>query len=289
MHTPYHQNAQFVMQTFRRLGLNPRASSRIELMYSAFFDREGNVRTLSGPGSDNFDAAKESVREFNLLGYTLEVLLKNYSRIELATMLDLVLHDSLRPQDDRTISKGRDKQFELYVLATCLAGGLSPAKLEEPDITCHFDWEKFVIAVKRAKSFKQLEKRIREGARQCTQSLAFGIVAVETSLAFNPDGDHFLTPMSDEEFGNLYIKEFQEFVRANFARIRAWANKPNVLGVILHHEILRLPLEGGWKLEGMTYPICISDSAPKAELFTRFALAYSGGLPNQHDFGVVTN
>ncbi len=287
MYTAYHQNAQFVMQTLRKLGLNPRPSSRIERMYSAFFDSNGNARALQGPGGENFDAAKESVREFNLLGYSLEILPKHYTDDELLRMLELVMYDSLKPQDDQANSKGRDRQFELYVLSICLAAGLLPAKLEEPDVTCYLEWEKFVIAVKRAKVFKKLERRIREGAKQCTETLAFGVIAIETSLAFNPDGCDFLKPISSEEFSKLYIEQFEKYVRSNFHRIRVWADKPNVLGIILHHEVLRLPPEGGWKLEGITYPICISDSAAKGDLFVDFAQKYSAALPNQHDFGVV--
>ena len=88
------------------------------------------------------------------------------------------------PNEDRSHSKGRDAQFELFVAAVCQNAGLHPVAREEPDVTCHIEGIKFGIAAKRIKSVTNLKKHVRKAAQQIEGAGFPGMIALDTNVAF---------------------------------------------------------------------------------------------------------
>ncbi|MGD2094197.1 MAG: hypothetical protein PVH77_04225, partial [Phycisphaerales bacterium] len=112
------------------------------------------------------------------------------------------------------------------------------------------------LEAKRIKSFKKLEKHIRKAAKQIATSQIGGMIAVDISLAANPECSPLsgFVPDSDiikahEDRTNAFGKKWQE-------PIAKWIGSASV-GFVLLHESVIIPAQGSeaghepWGLTGL--------------------------------------
>jgi len=90
--------------------------------------------------------------------------------------LEVMLGGADKEEEDRN-STARDTQFELYVASTLMMGGVL-VKFDEPDLHFNYGKEFIGVAIKRLKSLKQLEKRVKAGVMQIEKSGRRGFIAV---------------------------------------------------------------------------------------------------------------
>ncbi len=271
------QNAEFVIESIKELGLQPHPQSRLMQMYRVLTGEEGIIQ----PDHAEFEVALEAERDFNVLGFVFDQARAHALDSGFIRLVKDVLKDSLFPNEDRTQSKGRDAQFELFVAAICQAANLTPVVREEPDVTCHIDGIKFGIAAKRIKSTSSLEKRVRKGAKQINAAGLPGVVALEMTEALNPDNDRITTPISDNQIGRLYSQALREYMGGDLGRLQEWVGDKGVCGVVIHYQQVRRLPNGEWSLDGMTLRVKTARRSRRLNReYAMFDTHYWKGLPN---------
>ncbi|MCH7910190.1 MAG: hypothetical protein IIB38_11295 [Candidatus Hydrogenedentes bacterium] len=272
----YRETAEFVIDKLKSLGLDPNPSSRFMKMYRVVAGSRPSI-----PATDpDFQIALEARRDMTVLALILEQEHAKEAVDGFLGKLSLACNDSVLPQDDREESPGRNAQFELFVAAICQAAGLFPVEYSEPDIRCTLEGMRVGIAAKRIKSDKQIEKRIRKASEQIQKSGLPGFIALDTSIAMNPDNKRIGTVIPEEEFAQRYSDAMNASV-ANYVHIlKNFNDRDLVIGCIVHDQQILLFPDLVWGLTGMTTVVPIAASAEATALFSKFWSRYSNGLPD---------
>lgn len=188
----------------------------------------------------------------------IEVLKEGLAQPPFLGRLARSLSDSVHPADSGACSPGRDAQFELFLAAIATRAGLTVRESGDAGA----DWilsaptGRWSLEAKRIKSFNQMGKRFKEGASQIVKSGIGGVIAMDISLACNPNSEplpKFLTDVAidavDEERMNAFVKE-------HMPSILRWVGSANVGFALLHDFVIRpalatSPREEPWGLIGL--------------------------------------
>ncbi len=146
------ESAKYVVETLRSFGLEVHPASRLGKMYRTLVAPDGSPAPFIPEGSENFAVALEAIRDVQQLAFILDYISLPDLPPDFQNRLKLLLKDSVLPQDDIALTKGRDTQCEFFVAAICAKGNLNPLLHEQPDLRIEMDGETFGIAVKRCKS-----------------------------------------------------------------------------------------------------------------------------------------
>ena len=152
------ENAAYIIDQVRGLGIDPAPSSRLMQMHRVL--NSGVIPY----GDARFPTALEAERDLQQLGFVFDQLQSHRDDREFKSLVKKALDDSVLPQDDQQGSLGRNSQFHLYLAAVCQNAQLCPIAFDEPDLTCGLDGTLFGIAAKRIKSSVQVSKRIKKAA-----------------------------------------------------------------------------------------------------------------------------
>lgn len=287
------ETASFVIASVKALGLHPHPQSRLMRMHRVLTEGDRIIRpdhpdfeTALEAGRDlqvltDFDTALEAERDLQVLAFVFDTAAAQQNDIEFKRLVKHALKDSVLPQRDRTQSRGRDAQFELFVGAICQSAGLLPVAREEPDVTCTIDGVKFGIAAKRLKNVGNLEKRVRKSATQIENAGFRGIIALDTCVARNRNNKRITTAIPDERFGLLYKRALRRFVDDYGPGIQDWVRGKGVRGIVIHDQQVRFEANGEWSLAGMTFwvPTARENQRRNREA-SQFWRHYQNGLPN---------
>lgn len=273
------EDARFVIAAVRAMGIEPHPQSRLMRMCRVLTRAAGIIE----PDDPDFDTALEAERDMQLLGFVFDQSYAHGNQSDLQSLVERMLDDSVLPQDNREQSKGRDTQFELFVAAICQGAGFGPVDYQEPDVTCMVQGTRIGVAAKRIKSETQVKKRIPKAAKQIQASGLLGVIALDTSVALNPNNERITTPIPDEEFAALHSNGINRFLRRYDERIRRWVHQLGVLGMIVHDHQVRFQGDATWSLSGMTTRFCTAEDEQGQRLFRLFESPYVDALPNmQH-------
>ena len=276
--------ASFVIDSIAQLGIPVHPESRLMRMYRVLSDPTRRLGPVIRPDDSDFEIALEANRDIQLLEFVFDCLQQYSNTDDLVRIVKILLKDSGLPQEDRRESKGRDRQFELFVAAVCHASELRPVELEEPDVTCSVQGTKFGIAAKRIKSLKNLEKQLRKAAKQIEGARLPGMIALDTCVALNPENRRLWVQIPDRDFSRMYRYALERFVGDHCERIQEWVRGKGVRGIVIHDLQIRLEPSGEWALAGMTYFVSTArENERRNREFRTFKEKYRKGLPNlQH-------
>ncbi len=274
------ETAEFVIASLNALGIEPHPQSRLMRMRRVLLDATGFIP----PDDPDFETALEADRDMQLLEYVFEQDHAKSRHAGFKRLLRKLTDDTVLPQDNREQSKGRDTQFELFIAAICQAAGFIPVEYPDPpDVTCCVEGITIGVEAKRIKSEAQVKKRVPKAAKQIHESRLSGIIALDTSVALNPNNDRVTRPIPDEEFVPLYHAAINLFLRRYDARIRKWVSGKNVIGIIVHDHQVRFETDESWSLSSMTVQFCTAEDEAGKQLFNSFWFPYVDALPNmQH-------
>lgn len=237
-------------------------------------------RGYVAPDDPEFDTALESIRDLHNLVFIFDQLEAHGERETLERMVRHLLNDSTVPQNDLKNSPGRDKQFELYLMAICHNAQMLPIGYDEPDITCTVNGTRFGIAVKRIKSRNpgQLERHVRKAAEQLDGQGLPGIVALNLSLS----RDQKNTPLVQlrEQLERMVTTHNQ--MRNFDERVREWVAGSKVVGVMVYDSIIRLRHDAmrWWHTGQFNWVPILKDGEPDP-LFVAFWDGFDRGIPNK--------
>jgi hypothetical protein len=272
------ENAAFVVESIKALGLQVPGGSRLMQMYSTLASQKVIL-----PADQEFETAVEAERDMQVLAFVLDVAAAHSTDQKFRDLIKFTVGDSVLPQDNRNNSSGRDFQFELFVAAICQNASLVPVEREEPDVTCVVQGVKYGIAAKRIKSAANLRKRISKAADQIGKTGFPGIIVLETSLLFNPDNTGITSPVSDDNYGKLHHEALCRCISRYADEIHKWVRGKGVRGLVFHdQQVRRLDLNGNWCLEGMNleFPLADLDESQQRD-FRCFTESYFSGLSNR--------
>lgn len=270
-------NAECVIASIKSFGVQPHPESRLMRMHRVLTEANGIIP----PDHPEFETALEAERDLQVLAFVFEMADEHATDAEFGRLVRNALKDSLLPNDDRSNSRGRDAQFELFVGAVCQNAGLHPVAREQPDVTCHIEGIKFGIAVKRIKSIANLQKNVRKAAEQIEGTRLPGIIALETNLALNLDNQRITTPIPEMEFSTLYWQALKLRMTEYHDRIQELVRGKGVRGLVVHDQQVRFEPSGEWSLAGMTMSVNTArDNQRRNREFALFEKYYLRGLPN---------
>jgi hypothetical protein len=99
------------------------------------------------------------------------------------------LHDlvsgNLKPSDDKSSSRARDREFELFIAAICRRSGMK-TWLGEPDVLFELGPTTCSVAAKRLASSKQVEKNITKAEKQIAGAKYPGLIVMDVTRILDP-------------------------------------------------------------------------------------------------------
>ena len=133
--------------------------------------------------------AVQSQKDIQEYWFIFHVLTERLCDAPFLARLKRSLDDPALPVESGDNTHGRDTQFELLLAAVAARAGLKVEDFEGSGA----DWKlvapvrSWAIEAKRIKSWSAAEKRIREAAKQIRDSKLGGVIALDVSVACNPD------------------------------------------------------------------------------------------------------
>jgi len=271
-------NASYVIDQVRALGLNPDPTSRLMQMRQVL--SQGYI-----PSHDSkFQVALEAEWDMQHLGFIFDQMRVHGDNPEFRALVKRLLKDSVLSQKDRENSPGRDTQFELYLTAICQHAALLPVDSAEPDVTCTIEGTKFGIAAKRLKSLSSVENHIRKGAKQIAKTKLPGVIALDLSLARNQQNLPIISKIQSQWYVPLAQLADQQFFDEYHQDIYRWVAEKGVLAVVVFDFRVRLHIDQHWGLEGMTCWLCTArDDEQANQNYKAFYAGFLRGIPNLAD------
>lgn len=268
-------NATYIIEQVRHLGLEPHPSSRLMQMHRVL--NSGFI-----PFEDpRFPTALEAERDLQQLGFVFDQLKAHRDDHEFKFLVKQALNDSVLPQKDREQSVGRNFQFHLYLAAVCQNAGLHPVGYEEPDVSCTIDGRQFGIAAKRVKSLHKVKGHIKKAADQIFRTSRPGIIALELSLAWNPDNRPIISQLQSQMYVAISVLKASQLFDKYHENIHRWVHGCGVLAVLVFDFSIRLRPNNQWGLDGMS--TWLETNQDNDQVKADYKLFYNGflaGIPN---------
>ena len=192
------EQADFVFSTIQEMGINLNPSSRIAAMRNTMCFPDGSARPTISFDDPKFETVREGIRDIQQLNFIFDKL-SALDDLEGKAKIRRLIKDSVRPQDDKKASFGRDVQFELFVASICAVADLRP-RLQEPDVVFHVDGSQFCFAIKRLQNEERLEQRVKEATHQIVKADIPGLIVMDISRALNKENEPIDRPVSEAEF-----------------------------------------------------------------------------------------
>lgn len=256
------QEIDYVTDVLKQKGVMIQGGSRLKLHRKVI--EEQSLQGFIDPKAKQFKCLAEALRETRELFiiFSQESFVKNISETELHA---LVSGQQLAMQDKNT--NPRDIQYQLFLASLFHKAGLE-VRLTEPDVKCKTTDGKdveFSIAVKRLKSLKKLETRVREAWNQIEKHNMPGIIALSVEVAANPSFDPVPYNYNlGETIEALYEKHKNKFTPRprNYCLMAgvlltfwAWALPPEVMKNLPEKSKIpiTIPFQVGWGLKFIPY------------------------------------
>ena len=267
------ENSTYVIETLRRLGFELPPKSRLMRMHQVL--QQGNHEF----GTEEFWISLESDRDMVQIGFALHQLEADRDNPAFLKIIERILDDSVLSKDDRTESKGRNAQFELYLAAVCQKAKLLPVGYDEPDVTCYVDGTPFCIAAKRIKNKKQVGKRIKKAARQIVEQSRKGIIALDITIGFNRKNFPVISPSQNQLLD--WINDFQakQLFDAHEVSIERHGGGKGVLAAVAFDFRTRL-IDGAWRQHRSAHWLELQNSVEENRLYKSFYDRFIAVVPN---------
>jgi len=266
--------ANYILGQFERFGIEIPDDSRIKSMYDSVCKKDGSSRGLISEKDQNFDIAREALRDFRQLEFFFEQIANNEQQSNYASILNQIAKDSVLPQDDKQESRGRNTQAEAFIFAVCRKAGMNPL-FEEPDVTCQLEDRKYGVSIKRIKNLSKIKTRLSKGMQQIHTSGLPGIISVEVTIAVNPENYSIVTNENEQRVRSWWTEKMRQTTNRE---LRDFISE-EVRGIFLH-EHCPVCFEGNYKLRSMTYGISTCESKERKAEWERLKNAFLSGLPN---------
>jgi len=273
--------ANYVLQQFVSYGVSIPNSSRIKDTYRAICNDDGSTRGFISEKDVNFNEAREAMRDFSQLEFFFEQIANEPHKASYHSILKTIVNDSVLPQDDKTYSRGRNTQAEVFAFAVCKNAGMQPT-FEEPDVICEINEVRYAIAVKRIKGLSQFVKRIREGANQIQKRGLTGFLCIDITMATNPENYSLGMNGQEDALRHWWEKYMGKTVAQYYPKICYAVRAKGVRGIFLHqHYLVRFGKD--YCARSMTFGVPTTQKPEEEKEWATIYKAFKKGLPNLVD------
>jgi len=200
----------------------------------------------------------QSLKDVQEYWFIIEILGERLLQLPFLDGFTRSLLDSTHPMDSGESTPGRDTQFELYLAAIAARAGLNVGRSGSAGA----DWiitapsRRWSLEAKRIKNFNKMEKHIRKAAKQITAIQIGGMIAIDISLAANPECSPLPTYVPDSEIIKANEERTNAFVNEKLKPIVEWIGSASVGFVLLHDFVITPAQDSGvskepWGLIGL--------------------------------------
>ncbi|MBN1360807.1 MAG: hypothetical protein JW993_09455 [Sedimentisphaerales bacterium] len=151
------------------------------------------------------------------------------------------LKDAPHPADSGADTPGRNTQFELFLAAIAKRAGLMVSNRggAGADWILNASQERWSLEAKRIKSVEKMKRHIEKAASQIIESQIGGVIAIDLSLACNPDCKPLSRFFPDSEIDKAHGVRLNAFVDEYRKSIVEGVGAANVGFVLLHDFVIR--------------------------------------------------
>lgn len=150
------------------------------------------------------------------------------------------LADPVHPADSAGDTPGRDAQFELFLAAIASRAGLGVDRSRQAGA----DWiltaptARWSLEAKRVKKMNRVGDRVRKAARQIVTSGIGGVIALDISMAVNPDCSPLPEFVPDNTIAEAHEARTNALAQEMLPSIMQWIGCANVGFVLLHDFVI---------------------------------------------------
>lgn len=273
------EQAAYILERVESLGIKISPTSRLMQMLRIL--ESGRIEYVD----DRFPVALEAIRDMYQLRLIVDEMDTHRNDTRFVANVKKLLQDAATPQDGNSNTPGRDTQFELYLAAIALRAGMSPVEYDEPDVTCTVDGIRFGIAAKRLKSINRFEERVKEGAKQIRRANIPGIIAVDLTIARNPENQPITSSLHSQFSTVIVMAKNQQLFERYERDIHRWVANAGVRALLVFDFTYRVSPDGSsWMHEGMMcwFSTTNNEESAGSEL-TAFQQQFLMGIPNLND------
>ena len=271
------EQADYIVERLTQFGVRINPSSRI-----------GQAQRVLGrpdivqPDDPDYQIALESIRDNYQLRLIVDTMDAHRESKAFKDATHLLRKDLALPQDELKDTPGRNYQFQLYVAALCTNAGLA-TRHQEPDVTCDVDGATFGIAAKRLKTIDSLEDNVKEAADQVFNAGLPGIIAVDLTIAQNPNNRRVMSATESQWYSFLSDARFRQLFTKHGDSIRELVDGKSVLGVWTYVSTLRLMPDRTWSHDCWSFWFDTTKNAEEDALLERFQKNFLKGVPILND------
>lgn len=181
--------------------------------------------------------AVQSEKDIQEYWFILHMLKERLCDAPFLDRLKRSLDDPTLPVKSGDNTHGRDTQFELLLAAVAVRGGLTVEGFKGGGADWKFStpFRRWAVEAKRIKSWTIREKRIREAARQIRASKLGGVIALDVSVACNPDCQPMGAFVPDDELHRAQRSRGEHLVANLVPDVKKWIGSAPV-GFLLVYD-----------------------------------------------------
>jgi hypothetical protein len=204
----------------------------------------------SGQWETPWSSSLQALVECRMFIEIIEQLCDDLDERDLRDLISGALHAA----DDSSKTRGRDRQFELFVGALCCRAGLE-VSLAEPDLLVSLKSGPIALAAKRLRSRNKIHKNIKKAADQIAGVGVRGFVVIDVSSILDPNAQAITHwRYADQQIGGAILC----LVNREYPREFASISNGLVDGVILRAAVPMLSegfrfgtYETWWPVQGV--------------------------------------
>jgi len=249
---------KFVEASIVAFGGKVKPSSRIWEAKRALFNPDGSVRGIISPTDQDFKIAIEAIRDMTLLSFIFDNLKGENAPPDATSRVKGLAVDAALPENSKQSTPGRDMQFEMFVAAGIVSGGL-PTRAGEPgqgqkapDWICQVSGAPYAIEVKRLKSIDSMQERIEHAAAQVLQSKLSGGIVADFTTAFDPENGIIPRAVTHAEITNAANHCLYAFMLKYESKLAKWVEGSGADFIAVVNNVVYCEIEEGWTLTTFT-------------------------------------
>jgi hypothetical protein len=183
----------------------------------------------------------QSLKDVQEYWFMIEVLGEDLAQPPFLDRFARSLKDSPHPVDSGAHTLGRNTQFELFLAAIAKRAGLivSHPGGAGADWILSISQKRWSLEAKRIKSFEKMERRVKDAADQIIKSGIGGIIAIDISLACNPDCKPCSSTLTDSDIRVKHEGSIDALVGERRQSVVGSVGSANVGFVLLHYFAIR--------------------------------------------------
>jgi hypothetical protein len=165
--------------------------------------------------------------------------------------------------DEKTDSRARSDQFELFVMA-CLVEAGFPVIPAEPDLRAQIGKQQAAFAAKRLRSTEKLRRNLHDACKQLAVYKLPGFVVIDLSFINRITKPTYVRQLGQQQA--IAAIMLDGFVKEHEHLIFNAANRPYVSGVILHASLIGRSIRPLARFISRRWLVCVHNDSEVARI-----------------------